>query len=289
MGGRFARQHLPGGQTRRSGRMNKLRQLLIKLRSSFWFIPSLMVTLSIVLAVVLIEADSASSDRLLSQWPRLFGVGPEGARQMLSTLAGSMMSVMGITFSMTLVALALASSQYTSRILWNFMRNRITQITLGGFSGIFAYCLIVLRTIRGGSGTVEFVPSLAVFFAFVLALGGIGVLVFFIHHIAASIQASSIIATIAQQTTTTINRFFPEKQENDPDEAEEDESEQVLPKLDQRTWYAVPARASGYIQNVDYAARRPEPAWRVDSWQPRRRSNRMYRLDHNHPLRLKYQ
>jgi uncharacterized membrane protein len=234
--------------------MNKLRQLWIKLRSSFWFIPSLMVALSITLAVVLIETDSASSDRWLSQWQRLFGVGPEGARQMLSTLAGSMMSVMGITFSMTLVALALTSSQYTSRILWNFMRSRVTQIALGGFSAIFAYCLVVLRTIRGGNGSVEFVPDLAVIFAFILAILSIGVLVFFIHHIATSIQASSIIALIADETTTTIDRFFPEKQGNGLDEVEEDENEQHLPARDTRSWYAVPAKMSGYIQNVDYAA-----------------------------------
>jgi len=69
---------------------------------------------------------------------------------MMSTIAGSMMTVVGVTFSMILVVLALASSQYTSRILRNFMRSRITQIVLGIFAGIFTYCLIVLRTIRSG-------------------------------------------------------------------------------------------------------------------------------------------
>ena len=227
--------------------MNKLRQLWSNLRSSFWFLPSLMVVGSIVFAAALIEADSAGSDHWLAQWPRLFGAGADGARQMLSTLAGSMMSVMGITFSMTLVALALASSQYTSRILRNFMRSRVTQVTLGIFAGIFAYCLIVLRTIRGGDA--EFVPSLAVFFAFVLALGGIGVLIFFIHHIASSIQASSIIASIAQETIAAIDRLFPEKLGHGPDEDED--QDQVLRSPDERTWYAVPASRSGYIQSVD--------------------------------------
>jgi uncharacterized membrane protein len=79
--------------------MNKIRQFLDSLRSSFWFLPSLMVTGSIAFAVVLTEADSAGFNQWLTQWPRLFGVGAEGARQMLSTLAGSMMTVMGITFS----------------------------------------------------------------------------------------------------------------------------------------------------------------------------------------------
>jgi uncharacterized membrane protein len=153
---------------------------------------------------------------------------------MLSTLAGSMMTVMGITFSMTL--LALASSQYTSRVLRNFMRSRVT---LGTFAGIFVYCFIVLHTIR--TGDAPFVPSLAVFFAFVLAFGGIAVLIFFIHHIASSIQASSIIASVAQETNGSIDRLFPEQGEPGSDTAEGEENERLLPSLDERTWYALPA------------------------------------------------
>jgi uncharacterized membrane protein len=139
-------------------------------------LPFLIVLSSIVYAVALIQIDYAGGDRWLAQWPRIFGVGAEGARDILSTLAGSMMSVMGITFSMTLLALTLASSQYTSRVLRNFMRSRTTQVTLGTFAGIFVYCLIVKHTVR--TGDEPFVPSLAVFFAFVLAFGGIAVLIF---------------------------------------------------------------------------------------------------------------
>jgi len=230
--------------------MNRFKQIWSDLRSSFWFMPSLIVVGSIAFAVALIETDSAGSDRWLAQWPRLFGAGAEGARQMLSTLAGSMMSVMGITFSMTLVALALASSQYTSRILRNFMGSHVTQLTLGVFAGIFAYCLVVLRTVR--SGDVEFVPSLAVFFAFILALCGIGVLIFFIHHIASSIQASSIIASIAEDTITSIKRLFPERLGHEPDE--DKDQDQVLQSLDERSWHPVPAENNGYIQSVNNEA-----------------------------------
>ncbi len=229
--------------------MHKFKQYWSNLRSSFWFVPSLLVVASIVFAIALIETDSIGGDRWLARWPRLFGAGADGARQMLSTLAGSMMSVMGITFSMTLVALALASSQYTSRILRNFMGSRVTQVTLGIFAGIFAYCLVVLRTIRGGGGVDEFVPVLAVFFAFVLALGGVGILVYFIHHIASSIQASSIIASIAQDTIASIERLFPERLGHGPD-TDEDE-DQVLQSLNEKNWYVVPAAVNGYIQNVD--------------------------------------
>jgi uncharacterized membrane protein len=229
--------------------MNRLKQQWSDLRSTFWFLPFLIVLTSSVYAVALIQTDYAGGDRWLAQWPRVFGVGADGARDMLSTLAGSMMAVMGITFSMTLLALALASSQYTSRVLHNFMRSRVTQVTLGTFAGIFVYCLIVLHSIR--TGDAPFVPSLAVFFAFVLALGGIAVLVFFIHHIASSIQASSIIASVAQETIAAIDRVFPEKLGHGLDNAEGEENERRLPSLDERTWYAMPAEASGYIQSVD--------------------------------------
>ena len=229
--------------------MNRLKQKWSDLRSTFWFLPFLIVLCSIVYAIALIRTDYAGGNRWLAQWPRIFGVGAEGARDMLSTLAGSMMSVMGITFSMTLLALALASSQYTSRILRNFIRSRVTQVTLGTFAGVFVYCLIVLHTIR--TGDTPFVPSLAVFFAFLLAFVGIAVLIFFIHHIASSIQASSIIASVAQETHASIDRLFPEKREPGPDKTEGEENERLLPSLDERTWYAVPAAVSGYIESVD--------------------------------------
>ncbi len=232
--------------------MLKLRQILSNLRASFWFVPSLIVLVSIILAIALIEADTAGSDLWLARWPRLFGVGAEGSRQMLSTLAGSMMTVLGVTFSMTLVALTLASSQYTSRILRIFMRSKITQITLGVFAGTYTYCLIVLRTIRS-IGDVEFIPGLAVFFGFVLALGSVGVLIFFIHHIASSIQASSLIASVARETCSAIDRLFPGEKEQGTEEKEEDE-EQLLRLLNEKTWCAVPAEESGYIQSVDSEA-----------------------------------
>jgi len=230
--------------------MSKFKQLWSNLRSSFWFVPSLIVVVSTVLATALIEADSAGSDRWLAQWPRLFGAGAEGARGMMSTIAGSMISVVGVTFSMILVVLALASSQYTSRILRNFMRSRVTQVVLGIFAGNFTYCLIVLRTIRSGDeGT--FVPSLAVFFGFALALGGVGALVYFIHHIASSIEASSVIASVAQETIAAIDRLFPEKLGQGPGE---DDDDQTLHPQSGRNWRAVPARESGYIQRVNDSA-----------------------------------
>lgn len=229
--------------------MNKMYRLWSNLRTSFWFVPSLIVVASIVLALTLINVESGWNEHWLDRWPRIFGAGAEGARGMLSTVAGSMMTVVGVTFSMTLVTLALASSQYTSRILRNFMADRIMQVVLGVFTGIFTYCLIVLRTIRSGDEG-GFVPSLAVSFAVMLAIGGIVALIFFIHHIASSIQASSIIASVASETMGAVDRLFPEEFGEGP----ADDAEHHLPQIQpERKWQPVPVRGNGYLQCVDKA------------------------------------
>lgn len=229
--------------------MNKLKRLWSNLRTSFWFVPSLIVAVSILLAVALIEVDSSGSEHWLSRWPLLFGASAAGARGVLSTIAGSMMTVVGVTFSMVLVTLALASSQYTSRILRNFMRDRVTQVVLGIFAGIFTYCLIVLRTIRGGDAA-GFIPSVAVTLGVVLAISGVGSLIFFIHHIAASIQASSIIASVVEETLAAIDRLFPEKLGKGPADDAEDQPPLTLPE---RNWQAVSVNGNGYIRSVDDA------------------------------------
>jgi len=230
--------------------MNKLKIIWNHLQTSLWFLPLLIVVGCVALAMTLIEVDLSGSDKLPTEWPRLFGAGAAGARGMLSTIAASMMSVVGVTFSMTLVALAMASSQYTSRILRNFMGSRLTQAVLGIFAGIFTYSLIVLRTIRGGDEGA-FVPNLAVFFGFVLAVSGVAVLIFFIHHVASSIQASSVIASAAEETIQAIDRLFPKKLGHTLDEAEEG---QPPPLVDDRKWQIVSAVESGYIQGVDNVA-----------------------------------
>ena len=230
--------------------MNRLKQIWSNLLGSFWFVPSLIVALSIALAVAVVEADYTVSRQWLARWPHVFGATAAGARGILSTIAGSMMAVVGVTFSMTLVTLALASSQYTSRILRNFMRDRVTQVVLGIFAGIFGYCLIVLRTIRGGDEGA-FIPSLAVTLGVLLAIVGIGVLIFFIHHIASSIQASSIIASVAGETMVAVDRLFPEAAGEGPLDDDED---QAPPPLQERNWQTVPGRGNGYIQSIDNAA-----------------------------------
>ncbi len=221
------------------------------LRSSLWFTPGLMVAAAIALAAGLIEVDTRIERELLTEWPRLFGAGADGSRGMLTAIASSMITVAGVTFSITIVALSLASTQYTPRILRNFMSDRTNQLVLGFFVGIFTYCLIVLRTIRGGDEG-SFIPSLAVAFGFVLALVGVGVLILFIHHIATSIQASQVISSVARETARSVERLFPEDLGVD---AEEDVTHAPFGWDEAGSeWEAVPALKTGYIQDVDAEA-----------------------------------
>ncbi|MEZ4375819.1 MAG: DUF2254 domain-containing protein [Polyangiaceae bacterium] len=226
--------------------VTKLRHGWQEMQASFWFVPTLMVVGAVALAAALIALDTTNEPPLASEWPLIFGAGADGSRALLATVAGSMVTVTGVVFSMTIVALSLTSSQYTSRVLRNFMRDRRNQVVLGVFVGIFAYCLVVLRTIHGDKDEA-FVPSLAVLGALVLAFVGIAHLIFFIHHISMSIQASSIIAAAAEETISAIETLFPEKLGD-----EDDEGPAASPDAsDQGEWITISAQQTGYLQSVD--------------------------------------
>lgn len=224
----------------------RFQRLLTYLRASLWFVPALMVAGAVIIALGLIEADSRLDREMLAEWPRLFGASAEGARNILSAIAGSMITVAGVTFSLTIVALSLASNQYTPRILRNFMRDRGNQVVLGIFVSVFIYCLVVLRTIRGGEEA--FIPSLSVVFAIALAVVSIGFLIYFIHHIATSIQASSITASVAEETIRAITFLFPQRVGDEPEQTPPYHQEI---ELEGKSWLVVPAPATGYIQSVD--------------------------------------
>ena len=218
-----------------------------ELRSSFWFVPAVIVLGAVTLAIVLVAVDATVNLDIAERWPLFFGAGAAGARGLLTAVAGSMITVAGVVFSITIVVLSLTSSQYTSRVLRNFMRDRINQVVLGVFVGIFAYCLTVLRTIRGVDEGA-FVPSLAVLAGLILAFVGIGFLIYFIHYISMSIQASHIIAAVAHETIAAVDHLFPEELGGGNNEDADGKS--AMP-LERHAWSAVPARKTGYIESID--------------------------------------
>ena len=226
----------------------RLRRFWADVNSSLWFVPTLLVSTASVLAYVLVLLDESVGDEWLRSYPLLFGAGADGARGMLTAIAGSMITVAGLIFSLTLATLAQVSNQYTPRVLRNFMGDRANQLVLGFFVSIFVYCLMVLRTIRGGDEG-RFIPSLAVAGGLVLALVSIGVLIFFIHHIASSIQASNIIARAARETAATLQTLFPEQLGHEASSAEVTDWHES-----RHEWHSIPALRSGYVQYVDNEA-----------------------------------
>ena len=176
---------------------SQLRQTLVYLRSSLWFVPSVLIFVLALLALGLVELDQQIDASLRKWWPRMFVMEAESARAMLTTIASSMATIAGVAFSITVVALALASTQYSSRVLRNFMRDRANQVVLGVFVGVYLYCLLVTRTISSNGET--FVPAIAALAGLVLATVAICFFIFFIHHVSTSIQASEIVAAITRE------------------------------------------------------------------------------------------
>ena len=227
--------------------MNKIKETLINLRASLWFLPGLMILFSIALALTLIEVDSSVKFKWLIDYPRLFGLGADGSRGMLTAIASSMLTVAALAFSLTLAAVSQASGQFTPRIFRNFMRDRANQFALGYFVSVFAFCLIVLRTIRGAD-EVKFVPSLAVLTGLILAIGGVLVLIFFIHHIADSLQITTILNNITDETKQSVQKMFPREMGEAATEVEKSETWRAD---DIKKWRQIPAREAGYVQDVN--------------------------------------
>jgi uncharacterized membrane protein len=182
-----------------------------RLRSSFWFVPTIMAGAAVALSFVTVALDKAVTiDRWLQAQSWSYTGGAEGASLVLGTIASSMITIAGVVFSMTLVALSLASSQLGPRLLRNFMRDTTNQLVLGTFVATFVYCLLVLRTIRRAD-EIAFVPHLSVTIGVLFALFSLGVLIYFIHHVSVSIQADEVVARVGAELVQGIERLFPEQ------------------------------------------------------------------------------
>ena len=173
-----------------------------------------MVIISLIISLFSIELDTHINGTGLGIWEWIFSNQPEGARAVLSTIAGSMMTVAGVTFSMTLISISFASSQIGPRVLSNFMSDRGNQVTLGTFISTFVFCLLVLRTVKGSSDSgesVAFVPHISILIAIIFAILSIAVLIYFIHHIPQSISMTEAVDKIGDQLRKSINRLYPKK------------------------------------------------------------------------------
>lgn len=198
--------------------ISRLKSLILRvdafwysIRSSYWFIPAIMMIGAVVLYFVMIYIDNYVIHVEKVTYLEWLSVNkPEGARSLLSTVAGSMITVTGVVFSITIVALTLASSQFGPRLLENFMQDRGNQIVLGTFIATFVYCILLLRTVRGGEKGF-FIPHLSITVGFILTMMSIVVLIYFIHHAATSIQASHVITITGGNLDRAIDKLFPQR------------------------------------------------------------------------------
>lgn len=183
--------------------------LLEKLSTNLWLLPAIGIVAAGVLSVVATRVDEHLAQDATAWY--LFRGGPDGARAVLSAVASSIMTFTGVVFSVTVLVLQLASSQFSPRVLRAFLGDRGTQVSLAVFIGTFVYALMTLRSVRGSSDGIEqFVPSLSVWLAVALATACVATFVYFIHHVSQSIRAVNVLARIADETRATMEKLFPD-------------------------------------------------------------------------------
>lgn len=187
------------------------RQVWATLLSGYWFLPTMILLLVSALAVALVEIDT----RLDADARRMgFSGGPDSAREILSTIASSTLTLTALVFSVTVIVLQLASGQFSPRVLRTFLRDHRNQATLGVFLATFMYALLVLREVRGDDGAADqFVPGVAVTFSFVLVVLSIGFFIQYIHNITNSIRVIEIIDRVSRETVKAIERMHPRDSE----------------------------------------------------------------------------
>ncbi len=224
-----------------------------KLGSSYWFVPALMTLGAIGLSFILVRVDQQNELNWLRDLGFVFLNQPDGARSLLSTVAGALIGVAGTTFSITLAVLTLTSSQFGPRLLNTFMHDRGNQVVLGTFVATSLYCLLVLRTVRDASETVgpAFVPHLAVTVAVLLTVLSLAVFIYFIHHTADSVQVATILKRITADLEKLISERYAEGAGGDDHEDGPPEPQLTLPPV--RAGAALTATESGYLQTVDEA------------------------------------
>jgi uncharacterized membrane protein len=225
------------------------------LKTTFWVMPALLVVVAGVLFLVTFEIDWAAYHHHLHLPFWIESGSADTARQVLIAIAAAVITVVGVVFSITILALTLASQQFGPRMMRNFVRDVGNQVTLATFVATFVYAVLALVSITSIPHQPDFVPHLSVTVAEALLLVDLVVLIYFIHHIAKSIQLPEVIAGIAKDLMHAIDAEFPvrDADERVPVPAGGDKPVPELLKLLDERGGTVVASTSGYLQFVGYA------------------------------------
>jgi uncharacterized membrane protein len=250
-------QRLPGGNPAQAWeRHRKLASWRWEaLRTTLWMVPTMLVLVAGLLFLVTYEIDWAAYNGHISLpfWMRTESA--DAGRQVLIAIAAAVITVVGVVFSITILAVTFASQQFGPRMMRNFVRDVGNQVTLGVFVGTFVYSTLALGAIAISGTHGVFVPHLSIVVAEALLVVDIAILIYFIHHIAKSIQLPEVIAGIARDLTREIDAEFPaataKASESAPVGYGTSPAEMV--KVLNERGGTVPALASGYLQFVGYA------------------------------------
>lgn len=228
----------------------RLDNLRTKLRTSLWFVPSLWAVAAVAVAVAAVLLDRTLPAAAEAPWAWLFAGGTVGVGRLLAAIAGGMITVTGVAFSVTIVTLSLASSQFGPRLLRTFVRDRGNQWVLGIFVGTFLYCLVALAMLPQSVDDGGTVPRVVAAVALLLTFVSVGALIFFIHHVSVLIQADTIVGHVADELDGLIDRFYPGEV---GDEAPESVAlgQAQRPRWDEAV--EVTVDEGGYVEAVDVA------------------------------------
>ena len=216
------------------------------LRSRLWFIPGLFVLAATAGAFSLVPLDRLVDQEMSGDFSGvLFAGGAESARLVLSTIAAAMLTFTGLVFSVTMLVLQLASSQLSPRVMRTFLRDRVSQTILGLFVATFLYSLLILREVRTPAIGSAFVPAISVTVAYLLLVASVGAFVIYIHHMAQSIRAVSVLRSVGAETRRAIARLYPEGAGDDPSDPE------VALPVRAPDRMIVTRRAPGVVTSVD--------------------------------------
>lgn len=228
-----------------------LRWVWARINANYWFYPALFSVLSAALAFTLIFVDRSGAADFLNDSELFVPARPEGAANMLTVIAGSMIGVASTVFSITIAAVAYASGTYGPRLLTNFMEDKGNQLSLATFIGTFVYTITVLRTVRKedeaaasaddalATALPGFVPQVSLLGAYLLMALSVAVLVYFLNHVPASIRINSVLEGIGK-------RLLEDIRDNYPQDAEGGELEPAP------EGQPLPTDATGYVQLIDF-------------------------------------
>jgi uncharacterized membrane protein len=218
------------------------------IRSSFWAIPCSMITLSILLALLTVWVDSRLSRVFVMEhlgWSRISGI--EGMRGALATTAAAILGAAGVSFSITIASLTLASQQFGPRLIRNFMRDRFIQTVLGFFAATFVYCMVtMLLSDIFASSTYTPVSTLAV--TLTLIIVDLVLLILFLHHICVSIQVETVIADIFKALVAQLES---QSKIDVPSTDDQQQRAKLADSLLQSTDHLTSDR-DGYLRYIDY-------------------------------------